>query len=110
MYIYNVTINIDESVHDEWYKWMREKHIPDMLSTGKFSKAKMSQLLIKEEMGGITYSVQYTTDSLETLQEYYDENAAGLQEEGLRLFKDKFVAFRTELKVITELFGVSTKN
>ena len=110
MYIYNVTINIDESVHDEWYRWMREKHIPDMLSTEKFSKAKMSQLMIKEEMGGITYSVQYTTDSLETLQEYYNENAATLQEEGLRLFKDKFVAFRTELKVITELFSTSTKN
>lgn len=42
MYIYNVTINIDESVHDEWFKWMKEKHIPDMLSTGKFSKAQMS--------------------------------------------------------------------
>jgi len=110
MYIYNVTINIDESVHDEWYKWMREKHIPDMLSTGKFSKAKMSQLMMKEEMGGITYSVQYTTDSLKTLQEYYNENAATLQEEGLRLFKDKFVAFRTELKVITELFSTSAKN
>ncbi len=110
MYIYNVTINIDESVHDEWYKWMREKHIPDMLSTGKFSKAKMCQVMVQEEMGGITYSVQYTTDSMDTLQEYYNEYATTLQEEGLRLFKDKFVVFRTELKVITELFGMSTKN
>jgi hypothetical protein len=66
--------------------------------------------MIKEEMGGITYSVQYTTDSIETLQEYYNENAALLQEEGLRIFKDKFVAFRTELKVITELFSMSAKN
>ncbi len=110
MYIYNVTINIDEFVHDEWMKWMKEKHIPDMLSTGKFSKAKMSQLMVKEEMGGITYTVQYTTDSIETLQEYYNENATTLQDEGLRLFKDKFVAFRTEMKVITELFSLSTKN
>ncbi len=110
MYIYSVTINIDESVHDEWFKWMREKHIPDMLSTGKFSKAKMSQVMVKEEMGGITYSIQYTTDSIETLKEYYNEDAATLQEEGLRLFNDKFVAFRTELKVIAELFSTSTKN
>lgn len=110
MYIYNVTINIDESVHDEWFKWMREKHIPDMLSTGKFSKAKMSQVMVKEEMGGITYSVQYTTDSLETLQEYYKEDASKLQKEGLKLFRDKFVAFRTELKVISEQFSMSTKN
>lgn len=110
MYIYNVTINIDESVHDEWFKWMKEKHIPDMLSTGKFSKAKMSQLMVKEEMGGITYTVQYTTDSIETLQEYYNENATALRNEGLRLFKDKFVVFRTEMKVIAELFSMSAKN
>ncbi len=110
MYIYNVTINIDESVHDEWFKWMREKHIPNMLSTGKFSKAKMSEVMVKEEMGGVTYSVQYTTDSLETLQEYYKEDASKLQEEGLQLFKDKIVAFRTELKVICEQFSASTKN
>ena len=110
MYIYNVTINIDESVHDEWFKWMKEKHIPDMLSTGKFSKAQMSQLMVKEKMGGITYIVQYTTDGIETLQEYYNENATELQNEGLRLFKDKFVVFRTEMKVITELFSMSAKN
>ena len=110
MYIYNVTTNIDESVHDEWFKWMREKHIPDMLSTGKFTKATMSQLMVKEETGGNTYTVQYTTDSAETLQEYYDEYAVALREEGLKLFKDKFVAFRTEMKVITELFSRSAKN
>ena len=110
MYIYNVTTNIDETIQVEWLKWMKEKHIPNMLATGKFSKAKMSQVMINEEMGGITYSVQYTTDSLETLQEYYKEDAPKLQSESLTLFKDKLAAFRTELKVISEQFNMSLKN
>ena len=110
MYIYNVTINIDESVHDQWFKWMKEKHIPNMLATGKFSKAKMSQVLVNEEMGGITYAVQYTTKSLELLHKYYKEDASKLRDEALLLFKDKFVAFRTELKVISEQFSMSAKN
>ncbi|MDP3312763.1 DUF4286 family protein [Lutibacter sp.] len=110
MYIYNVTINIDEKYDEEWLNWMKKTHIPAMLATGKFSKAKLVQVMIDEEMGGTTYSVQYTTDSLETLQEYYKDDAARLQEEGLKLFKDKFVAFRTELKVITELFSMSLTN
>ena len=110
MYIYNVTINIDETVHDAWCRWVREKHIPAMLSTGKFSKAKMSQVLVKEDMGGTTYSIQYTCKNLETLQRYYDEDAPKLQAEAKKLFKDKFVAFRTELKVITELYSAPTKN
>lgn len=110
MYIYNVTTNIDKSIQLEWLKWMKEKHIPEMLATGKFSQAKMSKVLIEEEMGGVTYSVQYTTDSMETLQEYYDEFAPKLREESLKLFKSSFVSFRTELKVISEQYSMSLKN
>jgi len=110
MYIYNVTTNIDETIKDEWLQWMKEKHIPEMLATGKFSNAKMSQVMIEEEMGGVTYSVQYTTDSFETLQEYYKEDAPKLRDESMKLFSDKLVAFRTELKVISEQFSMSLKN
>ena len=110
MYIYNVTTNVAEEIHDKWLHWMKEKHIPAMLNTGKFSKAKISQVLIEEEMGGTTYAVQYTTDSLETLEEYYDQDAEKLRNEALHLFKDRIVAFRTELKVINEQFSMSTKN
>jgi phosphoribosylamine-glycine ligase len=102
MIIYNVTINIHESVHDQWMKWMQEKHIADVLATGKFTSARMVKVLVEEEMGGVTYSVQYTTDCKETLQRYYDEDAPRLREEGLRLFGDKMLAFRTELELISE--------
>lgn len=102
MYIYNVTINIDESVHDQWLNWMRKEHIPDMLATGKFSGALMSRVMIEEEMGGITYSVQFRTASKETLQQYYDQDATKLRAQSDQ-FKGKFVAFRTELEVIEEI-------
>ncbi len=100
MYIYNVTINIDESVENDWLRWMQEKHIPDMLETGKFTEAKMCQVMVEEEMGGVTYSVQYTTDSKETLDLYYHHDAERLREEAIKLFGNKFVAFRTELDVV----------
>ncbi|NND78448.1 MAG: DUF4286 family protein [Maribacter sp.] len=102
MYIYNVTTNIDESVHDQWLKWMKEIHIPEVLATGKFLSAKMCKVLVEEDMGGITYSVQYTTVDKETLLAYYKEEAPSLRQEVLRLFPNKFVSFRTELEVISE--------
>jgi phosphoribosylamine-glycine ligase len=102
MIIYNVTINIHESVHNQWMKWMQEKHINDVLATGKFSTARMVKVLIEEEMGGATYSIQYTTDSKETLERYYQEDAPKLREEGLALFGDKMLAFRTELQLVSE--------
>ncbi len=101
MYIYNVTINIEENIHTEWLDWMKNEHIPDMLSTGKFTKALMTKVQVEEEMGGVTYSVQYTTRSKETLQKYYAEDADRLRNESNR-FAGKFVAFRTELEIVSE--------
>ncbi|TPN86264.1 DUF4286 family protein [Aquimarina algicola] len=101
MYIYNVTINIEETIHDEWLDWMKKEHIPNMIATGKFSKALMTKVLVEEEMGGITYSIQYTTDSKETLQQYYTEDAERLRAEANH-FAGKFVAFRTELEIVSE--------
>ncbi|WP_310377334.1 DUF4286 family protein [Flavobacterium sp.] len=101
MIIYNITINIHESVHDQWLNWMQTKHIGDMLATGKFSSARLVKVLIEEEMGGTTYSVQFMTDSKATLEKYYKENAPELRAESQQLFGDKMLAFRTELEVIS---------
>jgi len=110
MYIYNVTINVDASIHDHWMKWMKEVHIPEVLATGKFTKAKMCLVMVNEEMGGTTYSVQYSAKNIETLHQYYKEDAQQLRDAGQKLFKDKYVAFRTELMVIDEQFSLSAKN
>ncbi|MCW2120357.1 DUF4286 family protein [Flavobacterium sp. 7A] len=102
MIIYNVTTNIHESLHDQWMIWMQHKHIPEMIATGKFISARLVRVLVEEEMGGVTYSAQYTTDSKETLEKYYVENAGTFQAEGQQLFGDKMLIFRTELQVISE--------
>ena len=107
MYIYNVTINIDESVHDPWLKWMRDIHIPDMLATGKFTEAKMCRVMVEEEMGGITYSIQYLAKSKEDLDAYYAVDASTLRKKVFDKFGDAVVAFRTELQIINE-FQVDT--
>jgi hypothetical protein len=82
--------------------WMQHKHIPEILATGKFTAARLVRVLVEEEMGGVTYSAQYTTDSKETLEKYYQEDAPGFREEGAKLFGEKMLAFRTELEVISE--------
>ncbi len=101
MYIYNVTINIDESVHDEWLRWIKT-HIPQVLATGKFNKATLARVLVEEEMGGVTYSVQYRAHSREALDSYYKEDAEKLRNDGLKKFADKMLAFRTELQIVDE--------
>lgn len=101
MIIYNVTINVDESVHDEWLIWIKE-HISKVLATGKFTEAKLTKVLVEEEMGGTTYSVQYRAKSRKDLDAYYREDAEKLRNEGIKLFGNKILAFRTELEIIDE--------
>ncbi|MEG0918279.1 MAG: DUF4286 family protein, partial [Myroides sp.] len=48
MIIYNVTINIDESVHEQWLNWMQTKHIKEMLNTGCFKSARLVKVLVDE--------------------------------------------------------------
>ena len=108
MYIYNVTINIEDSIHDEWLTWM-ETHVYDVLNTGKFSSAKLTEVLVDGEQGR-TYSVQYTTNSKEDLDSYYKEDAEKLRLDGFSKFGTKMVAFRTELKVVKEYYPINAKN
>lgn len=102
MYIYNITTNVSEEVHDKWLKWMRKTHIPAMFTTGKFIKAKLVQVLVKEEMGGITYSTQYTCESAKKLKDFYREHAPELNKNMQEKFSNQIVIFGTELKVIEE--------
>lgn len=105
MIIYNVTVNIDESIHEEWLNWIKN-HIALILATGHFTEAKLTKVLIEEEMGGTTYSIQYRAKSRTDLEDYYNNHADALRQDGLKRFADKMLAFRTELEVIDE-FSVS---
>jgi len=99
MIIYNVTVNIEEDVHQEWLKWMKEVHIPDVLNTGLFNDYKMCKVLTSPEEGQ-TYSIQYSCESMDHYNQYQDNFAPRLQEEHARKFKDQFVAFRTLLETV----------
>jgi Domain of unknown function (DUF4286) len=101
MIIYNITINVDQSIHEEWLTWIKD-HIPQVLATGKFTEAKLTKVLVEEEMGGTTYSVQYRATSRGTLDAYYREDAEKLKQVSFIKFGDKALAFRTELEIIDE--------
>ena len=57
MYIYNVTVKIDQSRADEWLVWMREKHIPDVMATGFFTENRICRLVDEGDMEGITFAI-----------------------------------------------------
>lgn len=99
MIIYNVTVNIENDVREEWLRWMKEIHIPDVMNTGYFIENKICKVLVDEEQG-TTYSIQYTCETMDHLKEYQRQHAPRLQKEHADKFADKFVAFRTLLEIV----------
>mgnify|MGYP002632489259 CR=1 FL=1 len=98
MVIYNVTVSIDDDVHQDWLQWMQEVHIPEVMATGFFLESRMSKILGYEE-GGISYSIQYLCENHDVLERYQLEQAPRLQAEHTSRFQGKFAAFRTLLDV-----------
>lgn len=95
--IYNVTVNVDDDVHEEWLQWMRQVHIPDVMATGCFVEWRICRLLLEEEKG-VTYAIQYTASSMADFEKYQQLYATEIQRQHSEKFKDKFVAFRTLLE------------
>ena len=101
MLVYNVTINIDPDVEEEWKVWMRDVHIPEVLGTGRFTDFKFLKLLSESpEASGSTYAVQYFSPSIDQVELYLNNEAAALQKSHTDKYGSKFVAFRTLLEEV----------
>jgi hypothetical protein len=100
MILYNVTVNVDDPVHDEWLGWMKETHIPDVMRTGMFIDHRFLKMLAEGDVGGQTYAIQYTCESMERFRRYESEFAPALREDVEKRFGGRFVAFRTLLEYV----------
>ncbi|MBK8499745.1 MAG: DUF4286 family protein [Flavobacteriales bacterium] len=99
MIVYNVTISIDADAHDEWLTWMKDEHIPEVMSTGLFTDSRMMKVLADDD-GGITYAIQYTAPDMAHYERYRDGHALRLQAKTQERYGGRFVAFRTLLQVV----------
>ena len=101
MIIYNVTVNLEDSIHIDWLNWMKTVHIPKVMATGYFSENRMAKVMTTQaDETGHTYSIQYLCNSIEKLEEYQEKESAPLQEEHGKRYQGKFVAFRTLLELV----------
>lgn len=99
MFIYNVTVNISDEAHHEWLKYMREKHIPDVMKTACFIDSQILKLLYVEDEGH-TYSIQYKFLEMADMEKYQQQFANALQAEHKNKFGNAYTAFRTLLQIV----------
>ena len=103
MIVYNVTINVDDSIAAGWVQWMKETHLPQVMQTGMFSRYEFFKLLTRQEdEDGITFVIQYFASSMENYERYHHEFAPALQAETRKLYEGKFHAFRTVMESLID--------
>lgn len=101
MIIYNVTVNIDEDIEQDWISWMKESHIPEVMSTGFFTDYKMMRMLSNAaDETGKTYAVQYLLDDMGKLETYLEREAPRLQKQSIIRYGTKLAAFRSVLEEV----------
>lgn len=100
MFIYNVTIKLAASIHDDWLQWIQQEHIPEVIATGCFEKATLVRLLEVDDSDGPTYAVQYHAVSRAQYQRYISLYADGLRQKSFDRWGNQFMAFRSLMQVI----------
>ncbi|SCY42278.1 protein of unknown function [Nonlabens sp. Hel1_33_55] len=101
MVIYNVTSNMAQSIEEEWLEWTRE-HIAQVLGTGLFMDARLTRVLVEEQDGSSTFSIQYKATSREALELYYEKYDDAMRKKEVARFGEQVLSFRTELDMIDE--------
>jgi len=96
MIVYQVKIKIDPTAEAEWIKWMKTRHVPDVLSTGLI----LSAQILQSQDQQCLYYFNYYFESLKEYQQYHNEHGPTLKAHTQERYGGKFVASRQLLNMI----------
>jgi len=100
MIIYNVTIKVQASIHQQWLIWLKAEHIPAILNTGCFTHSTILQLLETDESEGPTYALQFHTESKAQYNRYLELFSTELRKKSYEKWGDKFIGFSSVMQVV----------
>lgn len=100
MILYNTTIKVEQSIHEEWREWMQQTHIPAYMATDLFLEYKFCRILGDDNEHGITYALQFLCPDEKTFQSYQSLHARRLQQIQADRYPNKYVIFRTLMEVV----------
>lgn len=94
MYLYNISIIAEESVHLEIVSWIKE----NLLSTSTFNPHFLEMLNSPHE--GFTYCLQIQVPKEEDIHKFQQDHLIHLQNELLTRYKEKAFIFDSTMKYL----------
>jgi hypothetical protein len=94
MLTYEITANVRPDLCDAYERYMRERHIPDLMRTGAFVTASLSRSAAGR------YRIRYEARSREKLDSYLAEHAPRLRQHFTDTFPEGIELSREEWSVV----------
>ena len=100
MLIFNTTFVVTDRLYGPWLKWVKEEHIPFMLSSDMFSKPQVAKVYTQENQDGTSYSIQFHVADLLTLENWHIAHAKKFEQNFANKFGTEIVFFATILEIL----------
>lgn len=100
MIIYNITIQVDWKFHDEWFEWMMDIHIPEIMSTHSFQKYQIARLKEIEEESGPTYCIQFYATDESVYRDYIEKYSSFHFKRAADRWGEGVVSFNTVMELV----------
>lgn len=98
MIIYEVNLKIDNAIVEDYNQWL-VAHIEEILQIEGFESAEWLEVE-SDDTDHVSYSIQYHLTDRGSLENYFQNHAARLRQDGLERFEGQFTATRRILKKI----------
>ena len=100
MYLYNITYLVSHDIEQDWMRWMKELHVPEMLSTELFTHYRIMRLIEVDQTEGITYAFFFFIEKSIDYKKYISDFAPALRQKATEKWGDQVVAFRTLMETV----------
>ncbi len=99
MIIYSITYSINNPQAEEWLSWLKETHLPRVMSSSYFFRFTLQELIDPlPDPERRTFNLQFYTLEVHNLYEYWDEDAHILDGAMEERFGDQLSSFETVMK------------
>ena len=100
MLIYNTTFHVDMADARNFVIWLNECYIPEAEKTGDLKNPHILRILSHKEQDSECFSLQWEVADSTALHRWHVAVGGKLNEEMMKIFKDKVLGFPTLMEVI----------
>ena len=100
MLIYNTTYHVEINDARNFVIWLNECYIPEAEMTDELHNQRILRILSHKEQESECFSLQWEVEDSAVLHSWHTKCGARLNDEMLKIFKDKVIGFPTLMEVI----------